>query len=145
MPYKACYNCELLFEVDQAAAEMSCTECGAALVNYTPDASELDQLHDEATEGETIMLAADQVASPVSSGVVATMAIEGLAAKLRAAAEKGEGADALLPPRRVEPPMMKQPKTEPLRITDPSPRSVSPITPKPATPQPVTPQPATPK
>ncbi|MGK0359053.1 MAG: hypothetical protein ACI9U2_001349, partial [Bradymonadia bacterium] len=42
-------------------------------------------------------------------------------------------------------PMMKQPKTEPLRITDPSPRSVSPITPKPATPQPVTPQPATPK
>ena len=142
MPYKACYNCELLFEVDSAAAEMSCTECGDALVDYAPDASELEQLHDEAAEGETIMLAADQVASPVSSGVVATMAIEGLAAKLRAAAEQGQGADAILPARRVEPPMMSQPKTEPLRITDPSPRSVQPVQAQPVQAQPVHAQPA---
>jgi hypothetical protein len=115
----------LLFEVDQAAGQgsMSCTECGTALVDYTPDDAELELLHDEAAEGETLMLAAEQVASSVSSGVVATMAIEGLAAKLRAAAEAGEGPDGLLPAR--------SPRTQPMALeptpVEPSPRGVQPV------------------
>lgn len=127
MPYKACYDCELLFEVDGTSAEMVCTECGAVLVDYTPDADELDQLEDEATEGETLMLTADQVASGMSSGVVATMAIEGLAAKLRAAAEKGGSPDALLPQRRnVERTPTPTPAPQPVRV-EPSPRAVEPV------------------
>lgn len=141
MPYKACYQCELLFEVDQAVGEMNCTECGSALVDYTPDEAELDQLYEETAEGETLMLAADQVASSVSSGVVATMAIEGLAAKLRAAAEAGAGPDALLPLREPESPRTQPMALEPTPIgaaSDPSPRAVKPV---PVSPTPVNPSP----
>lgn len=128
MPYKACYDCELLFEVDGTSAEMVCTECGSRLFDYTPDPEELEQLEDEATEGETLMLTADQVASNMSSGVVATMAIEGLAAKLRAAAEKGGDPDALLPQRRnaPRPPSQPAPTPKPVQV-DPSPRAVEPV------------------
>lgn len=75
MAYKACFRCELLFEVDEASADrdVACPQCGGPLDDYEPDE---DDLAGDAQPSVEMPAQGD-------SGIVATRAFDGLAAAVR--------------------------------------------------------------
>ncbi len=82
MAYKACFQCELLFEVDPRSGQTSpCPTCGGPLEDYEPS-------HDELAEAD-FDEPAHTAALDADPGIVSTLAVEGLAAavKARAAAD----------------------------------------------------------
>ncbi len=77
MAYKACFNCELLFEVDAGASEATsvCPECGGPLEDYEPEPDELEGVDLFEEQAPTRM--------PEDASIVATLAFDGLADKVR--------------------------------------------------------------
>lgn len=77
MAYQACYACQLLFEVDDAAsgAAMPCPQCGAPLEAYTPE------VEAEVVDASVDVAAVDLASTPAS--IVATHAFDGLSAAVR--------------------------------------------------------------
>ena len=90
MAYKACYHCELLFDVDDVGPNevMPCPQCGQALEPYQPaDERAFDNaLYPEAEpEGQqdNSSLIGDAVPAPVNAAIVATHAFDGLSSSVR--------------------------------------------------------------
>jgi len=75
--YQACYACQLLFEVDDAAsgAAMPCPQCGAPLEAYTPE------VEAEVVDASVDAAVVDLASAPAS--IVATHAFDGLSAAVR--------------------------------------------------------------
>jgi len=94
--YKACFHCELLFEVDTDAASSSpCPSCDALLEPYEPS--------DEELAGADFDEPAHTAALEIDSNIVATMAVEGLAAQVRARMEAEASAQAAPADRATSP------------------------------------------
>lgn len=84
--YRACYHCELLFDVDDttSAEAMPCPQCGQPLEAYQPpDENALEsELYGEA-EAQQSTLLGESVPAPVNPAIVATHAFDGLSQAVR--------------------------------------------------------------
>ncbi|MCA9547046.1 MAG: hypothetical protein KC613_21740, partial [Myxococcales bacterium] len=81
MAYRACFQCELLFEVDAGdlAANLTCPQCGRPVEPYDPEDEEL-----EAPEA-TVTVEPGQL-SELDPAIVKTMAFDGLSDAVKARA-----------------------------------------------------------
>lgn len=86
MAYRACYHCELLFDVDDTTSGgMPCPQCGQPLEPYTPpDEQALEsELYGEEVEAQQSTLLGEAVPAPVNPAIVATHAFDGLSSAVR--------------------------------------------------------------
>lgn len=92
MAYKACFACELLFEVDPGLGDSTrCPQCRGVLSDYDPDTDELDARAAEADLG--------QAATQANQAIVRTMSYKGLASAVREKIDaRGAGAEPALAP-----------------------------------------------
>ncbi len=103
--YKACFQCELLFEVDEESAGrgMSCPQCGGPLDDYAAAGDEVG--HEAPEPAETVALPQEAA----ESGIVSTRAFDGLAAAVREQLEarksRREAAEAAPDPAPAERPV----------------------------------------
>ncbi len=75
MAYKACFACELLFEVDLGLGESTrCPQCAGVLSDYDPSAEELDGRADDVAPAPT----------QANQAIVRTMSYKGLADAVKA-------------------------------------------------------------
>ena len=88
--YRACYHCELLFDVDDATpgGGMPCPQCGQPLEAYQPPdeqalESELYGEEDDEAEAQQSTLLGESLAAPASASIVATHAFDGLSSGVR--------------------------------------------------------------
>jgi hypothetical protein len=84
--YRACYHCELLFDVDDSpSGGMPCPQCGQPLEPYTPpDEQALEsELYGEEAEAQQSTLLGEAVPAPVNPAIVATHAFDGLSSAVR--------------------------------------------------------------
>lgn len=81
MAYRACYHCELLFEVDDATSSdsMPCPQCGQPLEPYTAEADSGTLEADTAQPS----LIGDALPAPANPAIVATHAFDGLSSSVR--------------------------------------------------------------
>ncbi|MEZ4434420.1 MAG: hypothetical protein R3F65_18615 [bacterium] len=98
MAYKACFACELLFEVDPGLGDSTrCPQCRGVLSDYDPDVDELDARAADADLG--------QAATQANQAIVRTMSYKGLASAVREKidARNAGGAPAPTPVARPVP------------------------------------------
>ncbi|MCB9543267.1 MAG: hypothetical protein H6703_12575 [Myxococcales bacterium] len=98
MAYKACFACELLFEVDPGLGDSTrCPQCRGVLSDYDPDVDELDARAADADLG--------QASTQANQAIVRTMSYKGLASAVREKidARNAGGAPAPTPVARPVP------------------------------------------
>lgn len=139
MAYKACFQCEQLFEVDHhlGAAPMPCPECGHPLEDYVPEADELSALASAPPpDARTMALSPMDLAPlddlhrhPDQGAILASAAIEGLSKSVQAQIHAER--QALAPaPQMPGPQMPAPPIPEPQIPAPPIPEMTGPLTPE---------------